>query len=31
MWEGGVEVYISSRHGSMSKYDGTPKYQSHYA
>lgn len=24
-------VYISSRHGSIKKYDGTPKYQSHYA
>lgn len=24
-------VYISSRHGSISKYNGTPKYQSHYA
>lgn len=23
--------YISSRHGWISKYDGTPKYQSHYA
>lgn len=25
------EVYIKSRHGWISKYEGKPKYQSHYA
>lgn len=28
---GEPHVYVSGRHGSISKYDGRPKYQSHYA